>query len=147
MDDGLDMKEGHVKESNEVMGVLSSKFEAALAGIVGVTNPDITHNHVERRGLKKAGTPCASVSGLCPSKDVVTCVDGYATSVGSVTYDAGTVTCQDACDRGCCLGNGMAYRYDYSLGVGQYYVDVLDSTARFVKMGSAVVITVLKVVV
>lgn len=47
--DGVDMKEGHVKES--VMGVLSAKFEAS-AGIVGVSNPDNTHHHVERRGLK-----------------------------------------------------------------------------------------------
>ena len=49
--DGIDMKEGHVKESNKAMGVLSSKFEAS-AGIVGVTNPDITHHHVERKATE-----------------------------------------------------------------------------------------------
>ena len=48
MDDSVDMKEGHVKESNEVMGVLSSKFEAS-AGIVGVINPDDAHHHVVER--------------------------------------------------------------------------------------------------
>lgn len=45
MDDGVDMKEGHVKESNEVMGVLSSKF----ASVGGVSNQDNTHHHSERR--------------------------------------------------------------------------------------------------
>ena len=50
----------------------------------------------------------ASMSGSCPPGDVVTCVGGFATSVGNVTYDEGTKTCQDACAAGgeCCVGDG-----------------------------------------
>ena len=46
----------------------------------------------------------ASMSGLCPPEDVVTCVDGFATSAGNVTYAEGNVTCQVACDGECCVG-------------------------------------------
>ena len=47
----------------------------------------------------------AGASDSCPSGDVVTCVDGFATMVGSITQAAGT-TCQEACAAGgeCCVG-------------------------------------------
>ena len=45
------------------------------------------------------------MSGSCPPEDVVTCVDGIATYVGG-NATVGTPTCQQACDGGCCLGNG-----------------------------------------
>ena len=44
----------------------------------------------------------AGMSGSCRPEDVVTCVDGFAISVGG-----SNVTCQQACDGGCCLGNGF----------------------------------------
>ena len=47
------------------------------------------------------------MSGYCPSEDVVTCVDGFATSVGGNATE-GNVTCQVECDGGCCVGNGTA---------------------------------------
>ena len=46
----------------------------------------------------------AGMSGYCPLEDVVTCVDGFASSVGNVTYDEGTKTCQVACGGECCVG-------------------------------------------
>ena len=59
-------------------------------------------SYEDKRRLVDAG-----MSGCCPLKDVVTCVDGYATMVGS-TAMVGNVTCQEACDGGCCIGNGTA---------------------------------------
>ena len=43
----------------------------------------------------------------CPTEDVVTCVDGFATMVGNYNYDESGVTCQQACATGggeCCVG-------------------------------------------
>ena len=47
----------------------------------------------------------AGMSGSCPPGDVFTCVGGFATMVGG-NATVGTPTCQQACDGGCCLGNG-----------------------------------------
>ena len=50
----------------------------------------------------------AGMSGSCPPEDVVTCVGGFATMVGG-NATVGTPTCQQACDGGCCLGNGTRF--------------------------------------
>ena len=116
-DDGVDMKEGHVKESNEVMGVLSSKFEASVGGI---SNPDNTHHHSERRlALRPAIAAASNYYGVvwesnafifepntqdgflsaprttCPTEKSIKCEDGYAVSVGGETFNNGT-TCEQA---------------------------------------------------
>ena len=45
----------------------------------------------------------AGQGGVCPT-EFVTCENGYATFVGNVTVGP-NVTCQDACDEECCVGN------------------------------------------
>ena len=50
----------------------------------------------------------AGMSGSCPPEDVVTCDNGFATSVGG-NATVGNPTCQEACAAGggeCCVGDG-----------------------------------------
>ena len=77
----------------------------------------------------------------------MTCNNGFATYVGG-NATVGTPTFQEACDGGCCVGNGTA--------TGRFGVPALNDPInsctlfngkRFVRVGTfqAVVITALKV--